>query len=177
MGETRASEAVTCAPLSAAHATLLDAVADRLVPRDEHGPGALDAGATRYIRQALEAELALHAPAYRTGLDALDAASRARHDGRGFGALDAAAQDALLAAFEEDEPAFFALLWQHLLEGLLGDPAWGGNEGGAGWALIGYGGPQAVWSAADQRIVVEGEADRRVLSQAAPDRRVAAEGV
>lgn len=139
-------------PLSIAQAAVLDAAADRLMPRDEHGAGALDAHATRYIRRALAGELAQHAPAYRAGLDALDARARAVHAGASFCALPVDEQDALLAAVEQDEPIFFMTLWTHLLEGLLGDPQWGGNADGAGWRLIGYDGPRLVWSADDQRI-------------------------
>jgi hypothetical protein len=140
--------------LSLAQAALLDAAADRLVPSDEHGPGALELQATRYVRRALAHELAGHAPVYRSGLDRLDVAAHERH-GRGFCGLEAPAQDALLERFEQQDAAFFALLWRHLLEGMLGDPSWGGNAGGAGWRLIGYDGPRLVWSAADQRIEQE----------------------
>jgi hypothetical protein len=139
------------ARLSEAHAALLDAAADGLVPRDEHGPGAVEMGAARYVRRALEGELAEHLPAYRAGLDALDRAARARY-GEGFATLEAAARDRLLAQLEAEQPAFFALLWDHVREGVFGDPAWGGNADRAGWRLIGYDGPRPAWSAADQRI-------------------------
>lgn len=156
-------------PLSTAQAAVLDAAADRLVPRDEHGAGALDAQATRYIRRGLSEALGQHAPAYRAGLDALEARARAEHEGRGFCALDPSAQDALLTAVEQDEPIFFMTLWTHLLEGLLGDPAWGGNADAAGWRLIGYDGPRLIWSARDQRIGAR--SDDRLGAARAPDSR------
>jgi gluconate 2-dehydrogenase gamma chain len=36
---------------------------------------------------------------------------------------------------------------QHTFEGLLGDPAYGGNAGGAGWRLVGFPGAQWGYSA------------------------------
>jgi gluconate 2-dehydrogenase gamma chain len=50
------------------------------------------------------------------------------------------------------EGAFFAQLRQRAIEGMFGDPAWGGNLAGVGWRLLGYPGPRLVWSAEDQRI-------------------------
>ncbi len=47
---------------------------------------------------------------------------------------------------------FFAELRQRAIEGMFGDPAWGGNIDGAGWRLLGYTGPRLAWSVEDQRI-------------------------
>jgi hypothetical protein len=123
---------------------VLEAVLDRIIPADALGPGAAALGVGEYVRRALDGPYAAHRPAYVAALGALGA--------RGFTALDSAGRDRLLAALEQDDPAFFALLRAHAVEGLLGDPSHGGNRDGAGWALIGYPGPRREQSAADQAL-------------------------
>jgi hypothetical protein len=122
---------------------VFDALLERLLPADEHGPGAVALGVADYVRAALAGPYAAHRDTYERGLGAL-----ARID---FAALDAAAQDAVVTALQSDDPEFFMLVRGHAIEGLLGDPAYGGNRDGGGWALIGYPGPRAVQTAADQR--------------------------
>ena len=90
---------MTAGRLSAEHAAILGAVLDRLIPADEHGPGAHEARGARYIERALAAEQREHRDAYLRGLSALQASARASH-GAGFEELDAEAQDGLLAATE-----------------------------------------------------------------------------
>jgi gluconate 2-dehydrogenase gamma chain len=50
---------------------------------------------------------------------------------------------------------FFELVRQHALEGMFGDPSWGGNAGMVGWALLGYQGPKQVWSEEEQQLANE----------------------
>jgi hypothetical protein len=139
-------------PLDAQRTRTLEAVADRLIPTDESGPGALPAGAVQYVGQALAGDYAALLPAYVAGLSSLDADARAEH-GRPFAELDPDQQDAVLQAFELGPSAFFfELVRKHVMEGMFGDPSYGGNRDGAGWALLGYGGPQAVWTEPEQRI-------------------------
>jgi gluconate 2-dehydrogenase subunit 3-like protein len=130
---------------------VLAAMADRLVPPDEHGPGAVDTGAVRYVERGLQAELAGRLPEYVAGLDALERRAAALY-GDGFCALEAGRQDALLRELESQAPGFFELVRRHVLEGMFGDPAWGGNANRAGWRLLGYPGPRPVWSEVDQSI-------------------------
>jgi hypothetical protein len=134
----------------------LTAICDRLVPADGTGPGALELGAAGYIERALEAAFAALVPLYERGLQTLDERARARH-ASGFAGLDGAAQDSLLRELESapigsDGQAFFETVRNHTIEGMFGDPSWGGNRGFGGWKLIGYRRPQLVWSAADQEI-------------------------
>ena len=100
-----------------------------------------------YIERALGAEHAGALHAYEQGLDALDAKALARHGGR-FAALSSQARDELLG----DAGAFLELLRTHAIEGCFGDPRWGGNTGGAGWALLGYPEPRTEWSEVEQRL-------------------------
>ena len=58
--------------LSADEADLLEAIADQLIPEDEHGPGALAAGAVVYIDRALGGALSDSREAYRGGLAAFE---------------------------------------------------------------------------------------------------------
>jgi gluconate 2-dehydrogenase gamma chain len=122
--------------------TSLAAIAARLIPADEHGPGALEAGAVTYIERALEGPYAHLASRYAAGLAALD----------GFAALDGAAQDARLRALEGS--AFFELVREHVFEGMFGDPSYGGNADRAGWALLDYSGPRREWTAEEQALDV-----------------------
>jgi gluconate 2-dehydrogenase gamma chain len=121
----------------------LDAVADRLVPADEHGPGAVEMGATVAISRALAGDLRADLPAVRAALLSL---------GQDFPTSDGTSQDAALTRLQEARPAAFGLLRSLVLEGVFGDPAHGGNVGGAGWQLLGYPGPRAVVTAEDQVI-------------------------
>jgi gluconate 2-dehydrogenase gamma chain len=81
--------------------------------------------------------------------------------GRGgrFVELDVARRDDVLRQVEagnavaELQP-FFERLRLHAMEGLFGDPSWGGNRDGAGWDLIGYVGPRKVWGYHEQQLDV-----------------------
>ena len=131
--------------LTAGEGETLRAVVARLIPADERGPGALEAGAATYIDRALAGPLAASREAYRGGLAALDRFARSARGAR-FAALDPADQDALLRDVEADAaPAFgpgaagfFNLVLAHTLEGVFSDPAHGGNVDFIGWRMIGY---------------------------------------
>ena len=131
---------------------VLAAALERLIPDDEHGPGALEAGVGRYVEGALERGGDEALARWRAGLEGLDALARAR-EGAGFAELAPDAQDRVLAAAADGPPAaFFEELRGRAIEGMFCDPAWGGNAGEAGWRLLGYPGPRHVWTAEDQRI-------------------------
>jgi gluconate 2-dehydrogenase gamma chain len=104
----------------------------------------------RYVERALEGVHGEHLAAYRRGLRDLDELALARF-GAAFAALADARQDAILREAERAPGGFFALLRSHAIEGMFGDPRWGGNAQGAGWRLLGYPGPRAVIEEADQR--------------------------
>jgi gluconate 2-dehydrogenase gamma chain len=83
---------------------------------------------------------------YRKGLAALAAYCAGRFNGRGFAQLSADEQDGVLAGLEKGEAklagvdgrAFFALVLTNTQEGFFADPTYGGNQGMAGWKLIGF---------------------------------------
>ena len=130
----------------------LDAVLERLIPSDQHGPGAREAQVMRYVVRRLAGAYRHHRDTYAAGLARLDADASTMHGDR-FADLPVDAQDEMLRAAEArvDDP-FFELVLAHAKEGMFGDPSHGGNAGRAGWALLGYPGPRHVWTEADQRL-------------------------
>jgi gluconate 2-dehydrogenase gamma chain len=74
--------------------------------------------------------------------------------------LDAAKQDAVIAALEQGKApeftwpnaqAFFNTVRTHTMEGMFADPVYGGNKDFAGWILVGFPGAQPVFSPADMQ--------------------------
>jgi gluconate 2-dehydrogenase gamma chain len=150
---------VSEAALSAEQAAVLEAMIARLIPADELGPGAREADVMSYLQTALADWHAHHLGAYADGLASLEQRALAAH-GHGFVLCEDAQQDALLEETERDGE-FFGLVRSHAIEGMFGDPRWGGNAGGAGWELLGYPGPREEWTAAEQQLgTVPGGAPR-----------------
>ncbi len=124
---------------------VLRAAVDRIIPPDDF-PGGWDAGVGEYLLGQFGRDLRPLLTLYQGGLDALDAEAVALA-GTGFAALDAPAQDALLARAEAGEvmtswpvsPAvFLRVLVVHVMEGYYGDPGNEGNRDGASWKMIGF---------------------------------------
>ena len=138
---------------------LIEAVAERLIPSDENGPGARECGVPTYIDRSFSRALAAQKTAFTAGLAAMDALAHARH-GAPFAELDATQKDELLTAMEHNEAAgfepnsraFFYRVRQLTWEGMFGDPFYGGNRDFAGWDLIRYPGPRMAVSPDEQRI-------------------------
>ena len=130
---------------------ILEHVVARLVPTDELGPGAREAGVAVYIARTLAEHDTRSVDTYARGLVALEAHARSV-EGAAFVDLDAEAQDTALRALEREAAPFFELLLRHTREGMFGDPHWGGNADGTGWSLLGYPGPRAVWTERDQAL-------------------------
>src|SRR5437867_13265663 len=95
----------------------LRAMASRIFPSDDLGPGAGEAGAAAYVLRSLSEERAPVAELVIGGIDTLDREAR-RHFGRAFAELPDVTQDHLLAQAEHgsidgatmDMAAFFAVL-------------------------------------------------------------------
>jgi gluconate 2-dehydrogenase gamma chain len=144
--------------LTAAEMDTLEAVVARLIPSDEHGPGATEARAAHYIDRALGDALSSARQTYTAGLAALDGYSRASR-GAAFRELPAAAQDSVLrdvetgaaTGFAGGSAAFFNLVLSHTHQGTFGDPYYGGNANFVGWELIGYPGVRTMVTPADQK--------------------------
>ncbi|MEW9902776.1 gluconate 2-dehydrogenase subunit 3 family protein [Pseudomonas putida] len=98
---------------------------------------------------------------YRLGIQETDAWCQAQW-GKPFTELGPAQQQQALEALDSGEAAlasvpavtFFAMLWLNTREGFFSDPLHGGNQGLAGWKLIGFPGARADfmdWVERDER--------------------------
>ena len=130
----------------------LAAVAERI------WPGAERAGALTYIDRALAGVYAQQIGSYRVVLAQLDATAQRRLRVP-FAKASGALQDALLGQLEanllEDLPAprgkgLFEMLRDHVMEGVLCDPVYGGNRDFAGWKDVGYPGPYRLYTMEEQ---------------------------
>ena len=147
--------------LTAAEGETLEAITARLIPTDEHGPGATEARAARYIDHALGGALAASLAAYRGGLAALDRFAETAAGAR-FADIPADAQDAVLRAVEHGSAGRIRRQRGLLRDGPLAhhpgrpfsDPAYGGNEDFVGWELIGYPGVRTAVTPELQRMDV-----------------------
>ena len=168
--QSAAAEAprVTYEYLTADEAELLEAIADHLIPSDEHGPGAREARAVVYIDRALGGALSGSHDAYRSGLAAFDRYCRASrgapflelsHGDQVSALIDVEIGAATGAAtgFTGSSAAFFGMVRSHVLQGTFGDPYYGGNSNFVGWDLLGYPGVRTRVTSADQRRLEAGE--------------------
>ena len=138
---------------------ILEALVERLIPTDENGPGAVEAGVARYIERELGDFLSFDREAYESGLAAVQAFARRTYQAS-FVDLPPQQQDEVLQAlegnrasgFRPDSRTFFDKLWRHTLEGMFSDPYYGGNIDFAGWKLIGYPGPKLAVSEEEQAL-------------------------
>src|SRR6202162_2473491 len=137
-----AQSAASESALSPAQLRTLEAFVDRLIPKDELGPGATECGVAVYINRSLGDYLAPEKTAFIAGIDATDAFARRTED-RAFADLSPEKQDAMMTAMDNgtaagfpDARAFFGRVRRLALEGMFGDPSYGGNRKFAGWGLI-----------------------------------------
>jgi gluconate 2-dehydrogenase gamma chain len=132
-----------CKFFTVSQAALVGAIAEQIVPPDEH-PGANDSGVVFYIDGILSGRFGyFYRDRYEQGLKLVDGASHKQFV-RSFSSLEGTQQIAILRALESGETAgsdgreFFALIRQHTMEGYYGDPEHGGNREGASWKMIGF---------------------------------------
>jgi len=146
--------------LTGAETAALSALVEGLFPRDELGPGALDIGVVDYLTRAFHGPYREFVPLYRLALAALDQAA-GRDYGQTFADLAPEARDVLIGRLERGQldelhgaelAPFFPIAWQHLREGLFGDPMHGGNRGMLGWRLIGFPGAQYGYTPEEQQV-------------------------
>jgi gluconate 2-dehydrogenase gamma chain len=122
--------------LSASEAATVDALAGQIIPTDET-PGAREMGVVRFIDHALAGFLSPLAAGIRSGLADFETSCRAEHAGcEGFAALTVDQQIQWLRQVEHTP--FFVSLQQLTVLGALTMPAYGGNQDGLGWRLIGF---------------------------------------
>lgn len=154
--------------LTARETEILSAMVDRLIPSDDMGPGALEAGALRYIDRALSETESDSVDAYRSGLAALDRYSRYTRKAP-FVDLSDRDKDSVLidvqlggatgagVGFVGSSGSFFNMVKSHTWQGTFGDPMYGGNVNFIGWDILGYPGVRMRVSVEDQRLMEAGE--------------------
>jgi len=124
----------------AAFATL-SAVCERLFPRDED-PGAIDLGVPSFIDTMVATpELASVKEMMLKVLPIIDKESRKRFGGKAFSEVTSAEQDTILDTWQhgtDSRQHFFDVILSLTMEGAFGDPKYGGNLGGRGFAMIGF---------------------------------------
>lgn len=112
------------------------AFAAQILPTDEHGPGAEEAGAVHFIDRALSLPFfAASVPVIHAGLADLDARARKAGAPNGFASLSSDRQIAIMRQIEH-EP-FFTAARTLVVIGTFADPSYGGNRDGTGWRLVG----------------------------------------
>jgi gluconate 2-dehydrogenase gamma chain len=133
-------------PPPASALDVLAAVAFRLLPSDDLGPGAKEAGVDAYLARALQDPRLGHVkPMLEKGAAFLDRAAREEKQ-QPFVALDGAAQDDLVGRLANGKmrpndfqgPLFVRFVLALTLEGFLGDPKHGGNKGEVAWKWLGF---------------------------------------
>lgn len=94
---------------------------------------------------------------YRRGLGFVDAFAQEQFE-QDFVDLSEEQQDEILTAMDEDTAtgfggpsarAFFTRLRNDTIEGMFGDPMYGGNRNMVGWKLIGFPGAQRIYTPED----------------------------
>lgn len=128
--------------LQTGEANGLLAIAARILPEDDAGPGAVSGGVIHFIDRVLGSSRQEWLGLLREGLDELDAQAGTAYGGASFAALDGTQQDALLKAIEDTD--FFTTIRTLTIAGMFALPEYGGNKDHAGYTLIGFG-HQHVW--------------------------------
>jgi gluconate 2-dehydrogenase gamma chain len=138
----------------------LEAFIDRLIPTDELGPGAVESRAQLYIDRVLAGPNANEKAAV-PGRAGSGECLCSRHPGGSLADLPAEKRDLVLKAIDENTAEglpqgrpFFNRARRLTLEGMFGDPYYGGNGAFAGWDLIRYPGPRPAVDAEMQRMDV-----------------------
>jgi len=136
-------------------ALLIAAAAARIMPSDETGPGAQEAGVVIFIDRQLAGPWGRDRYRYAAEPFEDDVAPEFGYQGKaaprdvyreglkllaGFDQLMPAQQDEKLRQIENT--TFFRLLRQNTIEGMFSDPLHGGNIDMVGWQLIGFPGPR-----------------------------------
>lgn len=136
-------------PVDQATATfvpVLAALAARLLPTDDLGPGAADADVATFFRRVFEdPRLSTVHPLLKRG--SAFVLQMARSEAKAaFVDLDGGMQDEIIRRMVEGQvrpngfsaPMFVRVVMALTLEGFLGDPRHGGNKGGIGWRAVGF---------------------------------------
>jgi gluconate 2-dehydrogenase gamma chain len=168
-GQQRAAPAQAYVFFNPAEAAFIAAAVARLIPSDETGPGALEAGVANYIDKQLGGAWGTGERLYRSGpwqqgaptqgyqlpftpAELFRAAIRAiNQKAAGFAKLPPKEQDVFLDSLQKGKDdlggvpsnVFFASLLEVTIEGFFADPVYGGNRDLVAWKMIGFPGAYA----------------------------------
>ena len=137
-----------------AEASCMIALCEQIIPADEHGGGATEAGVIHYIDRQLVAVFDYDQVVYQQGISALQAACLEIYGGR-FETLDPAIQNFICTQLEENNLAgsdwgdlrqsrFFSLVVRHTMQGFYGAPRHGGNRNYMSYRMMGLDYPLVV---------------------------------
>lgn len=139
--------------LTTDEASLLNAICDQLIPRDD-APGASDANVVGYIDTQLAGFFADQQATYRRGLRAFAESCRVEYrdsferlaSDRKLAALTAWERGDVLKSYWVDESpaAFFTMVLNHTMQGYYGSPRHGGNKDFASYRALGLELPQVI---------------------------------
>ena len=130
------------------------ALCEQIIPVDDHGGGATEAGVIHYIDRQLVAVFDYDQVIYQTGLAALQSSSLDLN-GKRFEDLDQETQYTFLAKLENgtlpgdhwedlDQKRFFNLVIRHTMQGFYGSPRHGGNKNYMSYKMMGLDFPLVV---------------------------------
>jgi gluconate 2-dehydrogenase gamma chain len=133
--------------------TLLDAIAEQIIPSDDF-PGGKWANVSNFIDKQLSSYYKLHQSAYREGLAAFQKAV-VESNKKKFEELSFAEQTDLLKKMEAGElsgeywkqhtsKGFFEMLRLHCLQGFYGSPLHGGNREYISYRMLGLDYPNII---------------------------------
>ena len=167
--QQRAAPAQAYIFFNPAEATFIEAAVARLIPRDDVGPGAVEAGVPNYIDRQLAGAWGAGERLYRSGpwqqgaptqgyqlpftpAELFRTAIRAvNQEHPGFAKLTPKDQDTFLDALHKSTEdlggvpsnVFFESLLEVTIEGFFADPVYGGNRDMTPWKMIGFPGAYA----------------------------------
>lgn len=127
-------------------AICMAAICEQIIPADNFGPGATEAGVIYYIDKQLDEIFTWDRDTYRNGLIAIQESSNELH-GKNFEELDFDEQTRFLENMEsgtipgnywENNSAgdLFSLMIRHCMQGFYGPPRHGGNKNYISYRLL-----------------------------------------
>ena len=137
-----------------AEAACVTALCEQIIPADEHGGGATEAGVIHYIDRQLLAVFDYDQVVYQMGIAALQATCLELYDQR-FESLERETQKAICFKLEKNEfpennwgeleqSRFFNLVIRHAMQGFYGPPRHGGNRNYMSYEMMGIDFPLVV---------------------------------
>jgi gluconate 2-dehydrogenase gamma chain len=120
------------------------ALCEQIIPEDEYGGGATEAGVINYIDRQLVAVFSYDQVRYQQGVEALQQSCLERY-GKRFETLDSATQLETLQSIEGGElQSFFSLVISHTMQGFYGSPRHGGNKNYMSYKMMGLDYPLVI---------------------------------